>query len=57
MSAELNRDAVTVSAHFGHSMEVPMRHYIKPVDERVRRAALALDGKLAGWKESAGERK
>ena len=54
MARYVNGDAQAVAHHFGHSMEVAMEHYIKPVPADTRRAALALDGELSANKGQQG---
>lgn len=54
MARHVNGDAQVVAHHFGHSMEVAMEHYIKPVPADTRRAALALDGELSANKGQQG---
>jgi integrase len=48
---EMNRhtrgNSQITSHHFGHSKEVADAHYIKPIPEETRKAALALDAALA----------
>ena len=51
---EMNRhtrgNSQVTSHHFGHSKEVADAHYIKPIPEETRKAALALDAALASKK-------
>jgi integrase len=54
MANSVNGNAQVVAHHFGHSMEVAMEHYIMPVPEETRRAALALDGELSTNKGQQG---
>jgi integrase len=54
MANYVNGNAQVVAHHFGHSMEVAMEHYIKPIPEETRRAALALDGELSAYKGQQG---
>jgi integrase len=54
MAKYVNGNPQITAHHFGHSMEVAMEHYIKPVPEETRRAALALDGELSANKGQQG---
>jgi integrase len=47
MASQVNGNAQIVAHHFGHTMQVAMTNYIKPVPEDTRKAALALDGFLS----------
>jgi hypothetical protein len=43
MGRLFNGDSQITSHHFGHSKEVADAHYTKPIPEKTREAALALD--------------
>jgi len=55
MARHVNGDPQLVAHHFGHSIEVAMEHYIKPVPADTRRAALALDGALSSTESEANK--
>lgn len=47
MNRHTNGNSQVTSHHFGHSKEVADTHYVKPIPEETRKAALALDGELS----------
>lgn len=47
MNRFTNGNSQITMHHFGHSKEVADQHYVKPLPEETRRAALLLDGALA----------
>jgi len=50
MNRHTRGNSQVTSHHFGHSKEVADAHYIKPIPEETRKAALALDAALASKK-------